>query len=64
MPFDETPMRENVVMGIAEARGAAATAARAPNDWRRVNIMILLLFGCSEKRRERLVLKAWNQAKE
>lgn len=40
MPFDETPMRENVVMGTAEASGAAAMAARALSDWQRVNIMI------------------------
>jgi len=32
MPFDETPIRENVVMGIAEARGAVTTAARAAKD--------------------------------
>jgi len=32
MPFEEAPMRENVVMGMAEARGAAAMAARAPSD--------------------------------
>jgi hypothetical protein len=40
MPLDDAPIRENVVTGVreyvvigtAETRGAAATAARAPSD--------------------------------